>query len=73
MHVNYLIDEAMDTGKGSNTVVSLLHHYLAKYGLGDRHLVANADNCIGQNKNNIVMQVSVQVLIHNVVFYYTLL
>jgi hypothetical protein len=25
--VNYLIDEASDTGKGANTVVSLLHHF----------------------------------------------
>ena len=56
--VNYLIDEAVDTGKGSNTVVSLLHHNLSKYGLGAQHLVANADNCIGQNKNNIVVQVN---------------
>ncbi len=57
IHVNYLIDESVDCGKGSNTVVSLLHHYLSKYGSGANHLVAYADNCIGQNKNNIVMQV----------------
>ena len=55
--VNYLIDEAIDTGKGSNTVVSLLHHYLSKYGLGAQHLSAHADNCVGQNKNNTVVQV----------------
>ena len=55
--VNYLIDEGVDTGKGSNTVVSLLHHYLAKYGLGAQHLTAHADNCVGQNKNNTVIQV----------------
>ena len=55
--MNYLIDESVDTGKGSNTVISLLHHYLAHYGLGARNLTANADNCIGQNKNNIVVQV----------------
>ena len=55
--VNYLIDESVCTGKGSNTVVSLLHHYLSKHGLGAKHLVAYADNCIGQNKNSVVMQV----------------
>ena len=57
IQVNYLIDEIFDCGKGSNTVVSLLHHYLSKYGLGAKQIVAYADNCIGQNKNNIVMQV----------------
>ena len=24
--INYLIDEAVDTGKGANTFISLLHH-----------------------------------------------
>ena len=27
-HINYLIDEAMDVGKGSNAIVSMLHHFL---------------------------------------------
>ena len=26
--INYLIDKACETGKGANTVVSLLHHFL---------------------------------------------
>ena len=32
--VNYLIDESVQAGKGSNCVVSLLHHFLENYGLG---------------------------------------
>ena len=55
--VNYLIDEASDTGKGANTVVSLLHHFLERHGLGEVNLHLHADNCSGQNKNNTVLQV----------------
>ena len=55
--VNYLIDEQYDTGKGANTVVSLLHHFLEHHALGEEELELHADNCVGQNKNNIVMQV----------------
>ena len=29
--INYLIDEAVDVGKGSNTVVSLLHHFFSTH------------------------------------------
>ena len=32
--VNYLIDEASDIGKGANTTVSFVHHYLHDHGLG---------------------------------------
>lgn len=55
--MNYLIDEAVATGKGANTVVSLLHHFLANHGLGETDLSLHADNCVGQNKNNVVLQV----------------
>ena len=55
--VSYLIDEASDTGKGSNTVVSLVHHFLRHHGLGEVELRLHADNCSGQNKNNTVLQV----------------
>ena len=48
--VNRVIDEASDTGKGANTVVSL-HH-----GLGETTASLHADNCCGQNKNNTMMQ-----------------
>ena len=55
--VNYLIDEASDTGKGANTVISLLHHFLEHHGLGEVEIGLHADNCAGQNKNNAVLQV----------------
>ena len=53
--INYLIDEATDTGKGANTIVSLLHHFFAVHGLGERDVHLHADNCVGQNKNNTML------------------
>ncbi len=55
--VHYLIDEASDTGKHANTVVSFLHHFLHHHGLGESELALYADNCTGPNKNNTVLQV----------------
>ena len=54
--VNYLIDEAVDMGKGSNAIVSMLHHYLAHHGLGEKRVHLHADNCGGQNKNATMVQ-----------------
>ena len=54
--VNYLIDEADDIGKGANATVSLVHDYLEKYSLKEPNLLLHADNCIGQNKNDIFIQ-----------------
>ena len=54
--VNYLIDEADDVGKGANATISLLRHYLQIHGLKEKHLCLHADNCVGQNKNNMVVQ-----------------
>ena len=34
--INYLIDEAYNTGKGANTIVSLLHHFFQAHGLGEK-------------------------------------
>lgn len=53
---NYLIDEADFNNKGADTVISLLDHFFETYGLGENHLLLTADNCIGQNKNNAVLQ-----------------
>lgn len=53
--VNYLIDESMHCGKGANVVISLLHHFLENFGVGEHHLELTADNCAGQNKNAYVM------------------
>jgi len=55
MQVNYLIDEACATSKGANAVVSYHHHFLEYYGLGEKKLILHADNCSGQNKNNIMI------------------
>jgi hypothetical protein len=51
-----LIDEACDTRKGANTIVSLLHHFLQVHGLGESEVHLHADNCVGQNKNNTMLQ-----------------
>lgn len=47
----YLIDEALQTGKGANTIISLLHHLQQTHAFVKVHLQLHADNCGGQNKN----------------------
>ncbi len=54
--INYLIDEAVNTGKGANSIVSMLDHYFDNHGLGEHTATLHADNCTGQNKNNTVLQ-----------------
>ena len=56
IQVNYLIDEGESIGKGANSIISYLHHYLDIYGVGEEHLQLQADNCVGQNKNNPMIQ-----------------
>ena len=51
-----MIDEAVNTGKGANSIISMLHHYLEHHSLGESDLTLHADNCSGQNKNRYVMQ-----------------
>ena len=50
--VNYLIDEAVDAGKGANTTISYIPHYFKNYGLGETDVHLHADNSSGQNKNS---------------------
>lgn len=53
--VNYLVDEGMTSGKGSNAVLSYVHHFFCNYGLGESEVDLHCDNCTGQNKNNFVL------------------
>ena len=53
--VNYLIDESHCSTKGSNAVISYLHHYFENYGLGEKEVHLHCDNCSGQNKNRYVL------------------
>lgn len=53
--VNYLINESAQTGKGANSVISYLHHFFDKHGLGETDVHVHADNCTGQNKNNYLL------------------
>ena len=53
--INYLIDEASNTGKGSNAIVSMLHHFFQVHALGETEVHLHADNCVGQNKNNTML------------------
>ena len=53
--VNYLIDESHCSGKGSNAVISYLHHYFEHYSLGAKDLDLHCDNCSGQNKNKYML------------------
>jgi UDP-glucose 6-dehydrogenase len=54
--INYLIDEADFLEKNANTVISLLDHFFTNHGLGEMSAYLTADNCIGQNKNNALIQ-----------------
>ena len=56
LQVNYLIDEAVNTGKGANNIISMLHHFLQTHNLGEANLHVHCDNCSGQNKNRFMMQ-----------------
>ncbi|EDN68038.1 conserved hypothetical protein [Beggiatoa sp. PS] len=52
---NYLIDETDFPDKDANTVISILDHFFAYHGLGEKYACLTADNCVGQNKNNAVL------------------
>ena len=54
--INYLIDEAQSCGKGANSIVSMVHHFLQYFTHGEGNVLLHADNCVGQNKNNTMIQ-----------------
>ena len=53
--INYLIDEAVASGKGANSTISYVHDFFHSHGAGETDAQINADNCGGQNKNNFVI------------------
>ena len=60
--VNFIIEEASDTGKGANTVVSMLDFFFSHYGLGECTVSLHADNSSGQNNNTMVQYLMWRVL-----------
>ena len=50
-HAN-LVDESV----GSNSIIIKLHHFFHNFGLGEQRVTLHADNCSGQNKNNMMLQ-----------------
>ena len=48
---NYLIDEASDTGKGANTVIS--HHLLKHHGLVEVEVGMHADNSVQDRRTTL--------------------
>ncbi len=56
VQTNYLVDEG-EMAKGANEVVSMLWHYLKSHRKTIKSkIVLNADNTVGQNKNNTLMR-----------------
>jgi len=55
MQINYLLDEAFVIRKGSQLVITLLHHFFKNYGLKERIVDLHCDNCGGQNKNKFLI------------------
>ncbi|KAL8607147.1 hypothetical protein ACOMHN_009541 [Nucella lapillus] len=53
--INYLIDEGASSSKGSNAVVSYLHHFFKSHGLGKTRCDLHCDNCAEQNKNRYML------------------
>ena len=50
-----IVPECMASGKGSNSVISFLHHFFEQYSYGEMEVHLRADNCTGQNKNRYMM------------------
>lgn len=53
IQTNFLIDEEDHVGKGANVVASILHYYMETHP-ADKFILF-ADNCVGQNKNNTII------------------
>ncbi|XP_063432029.1 uncharacterized protein LOC134714592 isoform X1 [Mytilus trossulus] len=44
----YLVDESEETGKGANSVISMLHHHFEYKSYGETTVKLHMDNCTGQ-------------------------
>ncbi|XP_047239065.1 uncharacterized protein LOC124878920 [Girardinichthys multiradiatus] len=53
--VNFLNDEGMSSGKGSNEVISYVHHFFTHFGVGETDVDLHCDNFTGQDKNNFML------------------
>ena len=53
--MNYLIKESEMPEKGADVVILLVHNYFLLHGLREKCLIIHADNCSGQNKNNLMI------------------
>ncbi|XP_035825079.1 uncharacterized protein LOC118477524 [Aplysia californica] len=51
--VNFLLEECVSAGKGTNCVVSLLHYFFLIYGLGENHVHLHADDPTAVDKIKI--------------------
>ena len=49
------VDEAHLISKGSNSVVSNMHNFFERFGLGETDVDLHCENCSGQNKNRFVL------------------
>ena len=52
--MNFLVDESHLISKGSNAVVSYMHYFFERFGLGETNVDLHCDNCSGQNKNRVM-------------------
>lgn len=50
--INFLIDESVQTAKGSNSTISYVHYFFQRHGLGETKMQLHADNYGAQNKNS---------------------
>lgn len=52
----FLLDEAVETGKGNATVISLLDFFFQNYGLKETECHLHANNCAGRGKTKAMIQ-----------------
>ena len=52
---NCLTHKGAASSKGSNAVISYLHHLFEMYRLGEKNIDLHCDNCLGQNKNHCTL------------------